>query len=141
MVEFAGIIVLLMKFGSCYLPDYALYYLDSSTNFDGLYSDTEEISLLRQRSSLLRKKSSRGKSQPEEEKKEPVKIIGELNKLPSKPKFYDSYSEYATEYYDEVQTYKKPEDEEYDGEEDDEGYREEDKRALIERNFDSTKSI
>ena len=53
-VNFAFITVMLMKFSSCYLPDYALFFLDSDTNFCDLYRDSDVINLLRQRSSLLR---------------------------------------------------------------------------------------
>ena len=40
LIEFAAVIILLLKFGTCYLPDYALTYLDISANeFKHLYDD------------------------------------------------------------------------------------------------------
>lgn len=79
MIEFAAIIVFLLKFKEAYLPDYALSYVDKNTDFSGLYGDDEKVGLLRQRSSLMRSKS-RGNSKNSEETKEPVKILGKGKK-------------------------------------------------------------
>lgn len=56
-LEFATVIVFLLKFKVSHLPDYALRYVDESANFDGLYEDTEDgakIEILRKISSLSR---------------------------------------------------------------------------------------
>jgi len=54
LVEFAAITIFLMQFGVSYLPDYALFYLDTETDFSSLYGDDFQTDLLRQRSSLMR---------------------------------------------------------------------------------------
>ena len=47
LVEFASIIVFLLKFRQCFLPDYALRYVDTKTDFSALYGDEEQVNLLR----------------------------------------------------------------------------------------------
>lgn len=79
LIEFAAIIVFLLKFKEAYLPDYALAYIDKNTDFSGLYGNEENVGILRQRSSLMRSKS-RGNSKNSEESKEPVKILGKGRK-------------------------------------------------------------
>ena len=54
LVEFASIIIFLLKFRKCFLPDYALLYVDPKTDFSALYGDEDQVNLLRQRSSLMR---------------------------------------------------------------------------------------
>jgi len=39
--EFAALTTLMLKFGRCYMPDYALYYLDKTTNFAVYYDQAE----------------------------------------------------------------------------------------------------
>jgi len=73
----------LLKYGSCYLPDYALTYLDiDAKEFSYLYDNESEVAVMRQNSSILRKKSlSRGHSlgsKNDEENKvaAPLKLVG-----------------------------------------------------------------
>ena len=33
LLEFAAVIIFVLKFGTCFLPDYTLLYLDSKTDF------------------------------------------------------------------------------------------------------------
>ena len=48
LIEFAAITIFLLKFGSCYLPDYALTYLDiDAKEFSHLYDNEEEVAVMR----------------------------------------------------------------------------------------------
>ena len=47
LVEFAAITIFLMQFKVAYLPDYALFYLDTQTDFSSLYGDSSQSDLLR----------------------------------------------------------------------------------------------
>lgn len=127
LIEFAAIIIFLLKFKEAYLPDYALAYIDKNTDFSGLYGDEEKVGIMRQRSSLMRSKS-RGNSK-DEETKEPVKILGKGKKQKD---FVDLSDPQYDDYYEESQTYKKEEVEYYDEEAEDEN------RMLIERNIEKT---
>ena len=47
LVEFASVIIFLLKFRQCFLPDYALRYVDAETDFTALYGDDDQVNLLR----------------------------------------------------------------------------------------------
>ena len=81
LVEFASIIIFLLRFRQCFLPDYALRYVDPKTDFSALYGDEDQVDLLRKRSSLMRQRSS----SKGEESKEPLKIIGKGRKVVDTP--------------------------------------------------------
>lgn len=81
LVEFASIIIFLLRFRQCFLPDYALSYVDPKTDFSALYGDEDQVDLLRKRSSLMRQRSS----SKGEESKEPLKIIGKGRKVVDTP--------------------------------------------------------
>ena len=38
-LEFAAYTTFMMKFGTCYMPDYALHFIDGETNFEIYYGD------------------------------------------------------------------------------------------------------
>ena len=121
-IEYAAVIVFLLKFKVAYLPDYLLRYIDYNTDFSALYGDEEQMTLLRKRSSLMRQKSlekkkSIGSNQDAEESKGDLKIVGHgKGEVRMKESIYKIADEkYDDSYYDEVQTYKKQEvEDEYD---------------------------
>jgi len=121
-IEYAAVIVFLLKFKVAYLPDYLLRYIDYDTDFSALYGDEEQMTLLRKRSSLMRQKSlekkkSIGSNQDAEESKGDLKIVGHgKGEVRMKESIDQVYNEkYDDSYYDEVQTYKKQEvEDEYD---------------------------
>ena len=41
-LEFAAYTTFMMKFGTCYMPDYALHFIDSETNFEIYYGNEYE---------------------------------------------------------------------------------------------------
>ena len=128
-IEYAAVIIFLLKFKVAYLPDYLLKYIDYNTDFSALYKDEEQTSLLRKHSSLMRQKSlikqkSIRSDQDAEESKGDLKIVGHGKKeVRTKESIDQIYNETFDEtYYDEVQTYKKQEvedEDEYDEEEQD----------------------
>ena len=80
-IEYAAVIIFLLKFKVAYLPDYLLRYIDYNTDFSALYGDETQMTLLRKRSSLMRQKSlekkkSIGSNQDAEESKGDLKIVG-----------------------------------------------------------------
>ena len=71
ILEYAAVIIFLLKFGVAYLPDYCLSYIDYNTDFEPFYGDEEDIGLKRKKSSLMRQKSlGRTNSKGEEESKD-----------------------------------------------------------------------
>jgi len=42
-LELATFVAIMLKFGTSYLPDYALHYLDNETNFTLLYNKDYEL--------------------------------------------------------------------------------------------------
>lgn len=80
-IEYAAVIIFLLKFKVAYLPDYLLRYIDYNTDFSALYGDETQMTLFRKRSSLMRQKSlekkkSIGSNQDAEESKGDLKIVG-----------------------------------------------------------------
>ena len=53
-IEFAAVIIFMLKFKVSYLPDYALTYLDVKTDFSELYGNEEQLNVMRSQSSLMR---------------------------------------------------------------------------------------
>ena len=148
LIEFAAIIIFLLQFGTCYLPDYSLTYLDiDAAEFGYLYDDETQTAVLRQNSSMIRQKSLRAKSRTsskgsagaEESKTEaPLKLAGEGRAYLKEVEYKMFDSDGDDVYYDEMHEYKREEDDaavggDYDEEEDPE----ESKRVLIERNIEA----
>ena len=57
ILEYAAVIIFMLKFGVAYLPDYCLSYIDYKTDFEPYYGDEQDINLKRQKSSLMRQNS------------------------------------------------------------------------------------
>lgn len=47
VLEYAAVIIFLLKFRVAYLPDYCLSYLDHKSDFEAYYGDDEDIQLKR----------------------------------------------------------------------------------------------
>jgi len=70
ILEYAAVIIFMLKFGVAYLPDYCLSYIDYKTDFEPYYGDEQDINLKRQKSSLMRQNSlGRANSLKKEESK------------------------------------------------------------------------
>ena len=142
VLEYAAVIIFLLKFGVSYLPDYCLSYIDFQTDFEAFYGDDTEIGLKRKKSSLMRQKSrDRTGSKGEEESKAEVMTLGRGRKtkeLIDAKKEAVYYEQYNDDYYDEMDTYKRNNDE-HDGYYDEE--EEDDMRPLIDHKVMATSNV
>ena len=78
LLDFAAIIIFMLKFKVCYLPDYALSYLDINEASEMLYGDYEKLNVLRSNSSLIRQNSLKKRNSKGEEVKEESKRAVQL---------------------------------------------------------------
>ena len=54
LLEYATVIIFILKFGVSYLPDYCLTYIDFNFDFEDYYGKAEEVAFMRKNSSQIR---------------------------------------------------------------------------------------
>lgn len=119
-LEFAAVIIFLLKFRVAYLPDYALSYIDFYADHFTKFYNEEDAELMRKNSQLRRQGSLARQASKEEAKREQSLTLGRGRKTNAA----GSDDAYNDDYYDEMLTYKREdqaaEDDYYDEEEEDE---------------------